>query len=62
MSPTWKAWLTGAANAALSGVTGGGISAGLGIGWHKALIVAGGCAFVSFSKWFSQHPLPGAAE
>lgn len=62
MNPTWKAWLTGAANAVISGLTGGGVAVGVGVGWQKSLIIAGGCAFGSFGKWFAQHPLPGAPE
>jgi hypothetical protein len=60
MNVTWKRWLTGAANAAISGVTSGGVAQGLGVGVRNSLIIAGASAFASFCKWFAQHPLPGA--
>lgn len=60
MSPVWKQWLTGAANAAISGLTSGGVSFGVGVDWKKALIIAGGSVIVSLGKWIAQHPLPGS--
>lgn len=60
MNPTWKHWLSGAGNAILSGVTSGGMAQFVGVGWRKSLMIAGASAFVSFSKWFAQNPLPGA--
>jgi hypothetical protein len=59
MSP-WKRWFIGAANALISGVTSGGMAQFVGVGAKKSLIIAGGSAFVSFCKYFAQHPLPGA--
>lgn len=59
MSETWKQWLTGAANAVLSALTSGGVAGYVGVGWKKALLIAGGSAVVSFGKWLVQHPLPG---
>ncbi|MCU1305206.1 MAG: hypothetical protein JWQ87_5490 [Candidatus Sulfotelmatobacter sp.] len=56
---TWKHWLINFGNAAVSGACGGILSAGLGIGWHKAMVVAGGCGFVSAVKWYFQHKPPG---
>lgn len=62
MSPTWKAWLAGAANVSLSAVTSGGVAQFVGVGWKKSLIIAAASAFMSFGKWFQQHPLPGADQ
>jgi len=59
MNATWKAWLTGLANAAVSGVASGGTASLVGIGWQKALSIAGVSAAVSAVKWLGQHPLPG---
>ncbi len=56
----WKQWGIGALNAVLSGITGGGASMYAGLGWKQAAGVAGACAWMSFSKWIAQHPLPGA--
>jgi hypothetical protein len=56
----WKRWFVGLANAVLSGLTSGGLSAYLGIGWKKALMVAAASFYVSLQKWLNQHPLPGA--
>jgi hypothetical protein len=60
MSDKWKQWLSGAANAVLSAVTSGGLAGYLGVGWKKALLIAGGSALMSFGKYLAQHPLPGA--
>lgn len=56
----WKKWRTGAVNAALSGLTGLGAAQFVGVGWKQSLMIAAGCAYGSFCKWFAQHPLPGA--
>ena len=57
---TWKRWLTGMANAVLSGVASGGTAQFIGIDLKHSLMIAGSSAFVSFCKWMAQHPLPGA--
>ena len=62
MNQTWKAWLTGAGNAVLSALTSGGLSVYVGVGWKKALLIAGGSALMSFGKWIAQHPLPGTPK
>lgn len=62
MSPTWKQWLIGAANAVISGLTSGGISFGLGVPWQKTMIIVAGSALVSIGKWIAQHPIPGGQQ
>jgi hypothetical protein len=56
----WKRWFAGSANAALSGIASGGMAQFVGIDLKHSLMIAGASAFVSFCKWFAQHPLPGA--
>ena len=58
MSPQLKAWLIGAANAAISGTTAGAIGDGLGLSTKKAILLAVGSAGMSFIKWWKQHPIP----
>jgi hypothetical protein len=60
ISVTWKRWFASAGNAALSGVTSGGMAQFVGVDWKHSLMIAGASAFVSFCKWYGQHPLPGA--
>ena len=60
MNVTWKRWLAGCGNALLSGVTSGGMSQFVGVDFKHSAMIAGASAFVSFCKWFAQHPLPGA--
>lgn len=55
----WKSWLAGAVNALISGAAGAVGGFAVGEGWRKALTIAAISAFVSFSKWMAQHPLPG---
>lgn len=57
----WKSWLTGALNALVSGAAGAVGGFAVGEGWRKAFTIAAISAFVSFSKWMAQHPLPGAS-
>lgn len=57
-----KSWLIGALNALVSGAAGAVGGFVVGEGWRKALVIAAISAFVSFSKWMAQHPLPGAAN
>lgn len=58
----WKSWAIGALNALVSGAAGAVGGFVVGEGWRKALVIAAISAFVSFSKWMAQHPLPGAAN
>ncbi len=60
MSPTWKAWLTGALNAGISGVAAALGSVAAGITFKQGAIVVGVSAVTSMVKWMAQHPLPGA--
>jgi len=62
MSAPMKAYLIGAANAAISGLAAGGLSFGVGVDWKHSLVVAIGSAGVSLIKWFSQHPIPGGTQ
>ena len=59
MSPIWKAWLSGAANAAISGVAAalGSIAAGITV--KQGAIIVATSAVVSMVKWMAQHPIPG---
>ena len=57
---SWRGWLIGYLNAALSGITAGGASMFFGLTWQKALGVAGAAAWMSLGKWMAQHPLPGS--
>jgi hypothetical protein len=59
MSATLKGWLIGIANAAISGVASGGAANLIGVGWQKAVAIAGTSAVVSIAKWIIQHPIPG---
>lgn len=61
MTP-WKRWITGAVNAAVSGVISGGTAQFIGVDLKHSLMIAGASAFGSFSKWMAQHPLPGADQ
>jgi hypothetical protein len=62
MSVTWKRWFVGSANAALSGIASGGTAQFVGVDLKHSLMIAGASAFVSFCKWYAQHPLPGADQ
>lgn len=57
---TWKAWGVSLVNAGISGLASGLLSAGVGVDWKKSLLIAGGSAIVSITKWIVQHPLPGS--
>ena len=68
MSPAWSTWLTGAANAAVSGAASGitvylvapdtfNFTSGL----AKLATVVGVSALVSLAKWVVQHPITGAS-
>lgn len=57
-----KTWLIGAANALISGAASA-VGAGfVGVGFKKAVLIAGVSAVVSLAKWVMQHPVPGAAQ
>jgi hypothetical protein len=56
----WQTWLTGLANAAVSGAASGVATGTVGGTWKQALAVAGVSAVVSLAKWIIQHPLPGS--
>lgn len=58
----WKQWLIGLANGAVSGVLSGGTAQFLGVGWKKALAIAGVSLLGSVGKWMAQHPMPGAPQ
>jgi hypothetical protein len=62
MSPTWKAWLTGAANAGISGLAVAAGSLAAGITLKQGAIMVGISVATSMVKWMSQHPLPGAPQ
>lgn len=57
-----KRWGIGLLNAAISGLTSAGIATGVGVGWKQMLVIAGGTALMSISKWLAQHPIPGAVD
>jgi hypothetical protein len=66
---TWKRYLVSALNAFVSGATAAAVSglsargvAGVSniAAWKIAGLTACGAGFVSFVKWYQQHPLPGA--
>jgi hypothetical protein len=61
MGATLKTWFIGLLNAAISGVASGGTASIVGVGWQKALEIAGASAVVSVLKWLAQHPVPGGA-
>lgn len=58
----WNRWLVGALNAFISGAASAIAGFAVGVGWKHAFQIAGFAAFVSFSKWMGQHPLPGAGD
>lgn len=58
----WNRWLVGALNAFISGAASAIAGFAVGVGWKHAFQIAGFAAFVSFSKWMGQHPLPGAGN
>ena len=58
----WKTWMKGLLNAMISALTAGGTGVFVGVGWRKALSIAGASAFVSLGKWIAQHPLPGTPD
>lgn len=62
MSPTWKAWLSGAGNAAISGTAAavGGVMAG--VTFQQGAKIVACAAVVSMIKWMAQHPIPGAQQ
>lgn len=60
MNPTWKAYLIGLANAALSGAAVTASGFGLGVPWKTVMLMTGFAAYSSLAKWMAQHPLPGA--
>lgn len=55
-----KRWGIGLLNAAISGLTSGGLATGVGVNWKQTLVIGGGAALMSISKWLAQHPIPGA--
>jgi hypothetical protein len=61
MSPTLKHWLIGAMNVILSGAATALGSLVAHTTFKQSLIIIGGAAIMSFSKWFLQNPLPNDA-
>ncbi len=59
MSETWKAWLTGAANAGISGLAAALGSIAAGVTLKQGAIIIATSAVISMVKWMAQHPLPG---
>lgn len=57
---TWKTWVIGLMNGAVSAVASGLATGMVGGTWKQQLGVAGTSALVSVAKWVLQHPLPGA--